>query len=86
MSEILKRKTPNIEKENTNHFSFYCFLPLIPSILFCFVSSVTGVDLYTSFQKYRCFWFEKWWLTYTQIDLYTRKYGNKIIKNVRIYG
>ena len=45
-------------------------------ILFCFVSSIRGVDLYTSFQKYRCFWLEKQGSTYTRINLYTRKYGN----------
>ena len=45
--------------KNTNHFFlYYCFLSLIPSILFCFVSPIMGVDLYTSFQKYRCFWLE----------------------------
>ena len=66
---------PNIEKENTNHFFFYCFLSLIPSILFCFVSSIMRVDLYTSFRKCRCFWIEKWGSTYTWIDLYTRKYS-----------
>ena len=37
-----------------------------------------GVDLYTSFQKYSCFWLEKRGSTYTQIDLYTRKYGNSL--------
>ena len=37
-------------------------------ILFCFVSSFMGVDLYMSFQKYRCFWLEKWGSTYTQIN------------------
>ena len=33
-----------------------------------------GVDLYSSFQKYNCFWLEKQGSTYTRIDLYTRKY------------
>ena len=33
-----------------------------------------GVDLYTSLQKYHCFWLEKRGSTYTRIDLYTRKY------------
>ena len=36
-----------------------------------------GVDLYTSFQKYCCFWLEKRGSTYTRINLYTRKYGIK---------
>ena len=45
-------------------------------ILFCFVSSIKGVDLCVSFQKYR-FWLEKQGLTYTRIDLYTRKYSVK---------
>ena len=36
-----------------------------------------GVDLYMSFQKY-CFWLEKQESTYTRIDLYTRKYGNRV--------
>ena len=70
-----QQEPPNIEKENTNRFFNYCFLSLIPSILFCFVSSIMGVDLYTSFQKYHCFWLENWGSTYTRIDLYTRKYG-----------
>ena len=35
-------------------------------ILFCFVSSVIGVNLYTSFQKYCCFWLEKQGSTYTR--------------------
>ena len=71
----------NIEKENTNHFFFYyCFLSLFPSILFCFVSSIMGVNLYTSFQKYCCFWLEKRGSTYTLIDLYMRKYGRQCIQ------
>ena len=71
-----KKNTPNIENENTNHFFFYfCFLSLIPSILFSFVSSIMGVDVYTSFQKYCCFWLEKRGSTYTRINLYVRKYG-----------
>ena len=45
-------------------------------ILFCFVSSIMGVNLYMSFQNYRCFWLEKRGSTYTRIDFYTRKYGN----------
>ena len=45
-------------------------------VLFCFVSSIMGVDLYTSFQKYHCYWLEKRASTYTRIDLYTKKYGN----------
>ena len=36
-----------------------------------------GVDLYTSFQKYS-FWLEKRGSTFTQIDLYMRKYGNYV--------
>ena len=35
-----------------------------------------GVNLYMSFQKYRCFWLAKQGSTYTRIDLYMRKYGN----------
>ena len=43
-------------------------------VLFCFVSSIIGVDLYTSFQKCHCFWLEKWDSTYTRIGLlYTRE-------------
>ena len=64
--QILKKKIPIT--------SFICFLSLIPSILFCFVSSIMGVDLYMSFQKY-CFWLEKRGSTYTRIDLNMRKYG-----------
>ena len=74
-----------LKRENTNHFCFYyCFLSLILSILFCFVSSIMGVDLYTSFSKYRCFWLEKRGSTYTRIDLYTRKYGRyrKVTKSI----
>ena len=59
-----------LKKENTNYFFYYCFLSLIPSILFCFVSSIMGVDLYTSFQKCCCFWLENRGSTYTRIDLY----------------
>ena len=44
-------------------------------ILFCFVSSIMGVDLYMSFQNYCWFWLEKQGSTYTRINLYTRKYG-----------
>ena len=60
------KRTPNTEKESTNHFFFYyCFLSLTPSILFCFVLLIMGVNLYMSFQKYYCFWLEKRGLTYT---------------------
>ena len=43
-----------------------------------------GVNLYTSFQKYRCFWLPwKTGSTYTRIDLYTRKYG-KLLNDVEV--
>ena len=35
-------------------------------VFFCFVSSIMGVNLSTSFQKYRCFWLEKHGSTYTR--------------------
>ena len=38
-------------------------------VLFCFVSSIMGVNLYTSFQKYLCFWLEKRGSTYTQENM-----------------
>ena len=38
---------------------------MILYILFCFVSSIMGVDLYMSFKKYCCFWLKKRGWTYT---------------------